>query len=172
MSQAIRQAYLFDTPVADPINSVPSSGGLTDGVQFDAVVNAGNGNAVGAAMDYAISGIIKTGNTAVDGVIEVLVVGQGGFAANNYPAGFNGSAGSLTLPNRNSIDLAVKRAFVIEATGGIGASYEFGPISIRSLFDGYMPRQFQVGIVHNTGDDTDGFDLSHIYYTPTYLDVA
>lgn len=160
----VKVHYLPEVVIVDPIGALASSGGLLIGKEFAEVDNSSD-----KALDYGLSGRVKVGNTPAAGIIEILVVAQ--IQGGTYPYPFTGLDAGLTLANRNSIDNAIVRAFVIETDATADGLYDFGPISVKSLFGGIMPQKFAVGIVHSTGDNLHA-TIGYICAQPQYLDVG
>jgi hypothetical protein len=164
MASPIKIASWTEADVCSPIGALAASSTLLDGHAWDEVDNSAN-----KFLDFELAGQVKVGNAPTGGVVEILVVAQIGHGSYPYP--FTGSEADFSLPNRSSIDNAIVRAFVIEVDTTADGLYSFGPISVKSLFDGIMPKKFQVGLAHSTGDDLNA-GVGFITVTGQFLNVG
>lgn len=124
-------------------------------------------------LDYLLGGIITTGTTpTVNTEIRVYVIGQITDAP-LYPDVFDGTDSDETWTNVNIRDSGSKLAAVMTVTAISNVGYWFGPVSVRALFGGNIPKRFIVWVTHNTAVNLNLTAANHVLtITPTYETVT
>ena len=110
-------------------------------------------NGTNLDLDHLLSGVISVGTTPTAGTnIEVWAYAAISIAAGvaTFPDGIAGTDSPKSITSANVKFSGLRLAAVITVDGVTGRNYAFGPVSIASLFGGYLPQQWGVFIVHST----------------------
>ena len=167
MAGDIKQKFLASVTLADSgLNSLAASATYVGGYETNAVDNGAYSG--GPCLDFLLSGHFKAaGANHAAGNIEVWVIG----AENDtptWPDVFDGTASAETVTSRNVLFACGRLAAVIAGDSANDRVYSFAPVSVASLFGGYVPDQWLVFVTHAIQSSTNAWASSGhaIYYTP------
>lgn len=114
------------------------------------------------ATEFEHSGKIKLGTSPAAGT-QIQIWAIPSIDGTNWPTGFSGSAGAVTPASAGILAGYAKLAQVINVdvtTTGQVCDYEF---SASAVFNGPLPKKYQLWFVHNTGVALDATAGSHTY---------
>lgn len=147
------------------VNSLASSATFVAGAESTAVDNSSN-----LYIDYLLTGHITAGTTpTASKEIRVYVIGIENDTT--WPDVLDGTDSAETITNTAILDSIGKLAAVMVPSTVSAVVYNFGPISIASLFGGVVPLKFVVYVAHST---VAAFPASgHLFsITPVYETVS
>jgi hypothetical protein len=152
------------------LESLASSSGLTAGWQSDIIDNRTN-----KYLDALVSGQIRTGTTpTANTTIYVYAWAQQENSGPTRPDSFGTTQAtrSITSAGVGQGYLRLIAALNVDSNT-TGRDYAFGPTSIASLFGGFLPQQWGIWVVHNTGVALNATSGIHkIYYDGIKVDTA
>jgi hypothetical protein len=146
--------------------SLAASSTWVGGAESAAVDNTTN-----LYVDYLLSGAFTAGasNTQV-GTILVYVIGMRDDST--WPDVFDGTDSAETVTSANVLANFGKLAASMAADSSANRIYDFGPVSVASLFGGTMPHKFVVFVTHNIQTSTNTWaatgnqvTIKGVYYT-------
>lgn len=142
----IKTAYAASTTVTCSLASLASSADWTAGRESNAVSNATN-----LYLDYLLSGRVTVGTTPTTNTeIRVYVVARRDDS--NWPDVFDGTDSAETCTSAGVRDGYAKLAAVLRVDSTTSnRAYDFGPVSVASLFGGVLPAEWVVFVAHNCG---------------------
>lgn len=120
-------------------------------------------------LDYLVAGRITTGTSpTASRNIEVWCYAQLEDTP-TYPDVFDGSDSNETITNVGIKNAVLKLVASIGTTNSSNVAYDFGPVSVASLFGGVVPKRFGFFVVHNTAVNLNSTGGNHaIWVTPIY----
>ncbi len=160
--------YAASSAVTITLASLATSSTLLAGRESTAVDNSTN-----KYDDYLLAGRITTGTspTGNPGTIEVHVVGMIDDAV--WPDVFDGTDSAETITNDFVKHGCCRLAAAMLTNTTSNVSYDFGPVSVASLFGGVCPRKFVVFATHSSGVNLNGTGSNHyLNITPIYYTAA
>ena len=160
----VKSLYPVSTtvPIACSIALLPSDAGLLIGWTSAAIDNTTN-----LDLSHHISGTIRAGATAptVGTTIEIWAYAAIKMAASapTFPDGILGAdaASTRTSLNAKFSGLTFLKAITVDAIAA--RDYSFGPIDIAARYDGFMPQQYGLFIVQNTGQTLNATQVALQY---------
>lgn len=124
-------------------------------------------------LDYLIAGRVTTGTSPTD-LKEIRIYLFGSLDDTpTYPAGMGAADAGVTVVSSNVRDsgLILLKSISTGATSDRG--HPFGPVGVREMFGGVLPKRFGVFCVHNTGVNLNATAGNHfISVTPVYMTVS
>lgn len=155
--------YGSTTALTMTLASLASSATLVTGRQSSVVNNNSDD-----AIDALVGGKVTTGTSpAASGQIEVWLFGS--YDDAEFSGGAGGGDSALT-PDAKSL---LRLLTVIPTVNTSNKAYRWGPFSVAKTFDGVMPEQWGVFIVHNTGVNLNATGGNHaVVYTPIKYESA
>lgn len=150
--------------------STATSSTLLAGVESDQIDNTAN------LFDEALlQGFVTVGTTpTINTFIYVYVWGSHTSLGTTARDVLDGTSSAETITSAGIRDSFLKLAavLIVDATTS-DRTYEFGPISVRSLFGGAMPQYWGVFLTHNTGVNLNATAGNHqMKYTGVTYTVA
>ena len=141
-------------PVASSVAITCAIGGLVS----DAALLAGRAstavdNTTNLDLDHLLSGVISAGTSPTAGtVVEVWAYAAISIASNvgTFPDGISGTDAPKAMTSANVKYPGLRLVAAMAVDSVTGRNYAFGPVSIASLFGGYLPQQWGVFVVHST----------------------
>lgn len=123
------------------------------------------------ATDYLVSGKIQVGTTPTTAK-QIQIWAIGSWDGTIWPDVFAGTDAARTIVNAEQKQGAcqgpVFAVAVISTTSNL--YYPFGPISIRGVFGGTLPKKWSLFLTHET---VAALNTGHsVYYQPVYENVA
>lgn len=124
-------------------------------------------NTVNQDVDHILSGKLRTHASVAPTAgtrIEVWVFAPRQIAAGAYtwPHGATGSDAALALTSDNTKFAGwLKQAASITVDAAAARDYEFGGVSIASLFGGVLPSKYSVWVTNGTGQALDATAGNH-----------
>lgn len=164
----IKQEYAASSTLTITLDALASSATHVLGRESTAVDNTSL-----KYLDYLLAGKIITHasvSPTVNTEIRIYVVGL--MDDTTYPDVMDGTNSDETWVNINIRDAASKLAAVIVVTATANITYFFGPVSVRALFGGNIPKKFAVWVSQNTGQALHATGPHVIWITPTYETVV
>jgi len=129
-------------------------------------------NSTNKYLDLLLSGKITTGTTpTVDKEIRIYAYAE--IKDGAYPEDITGTDAAVTIASAAERDAALILVKVIRVTATSDVKYNFGPISIASLFGCEMPRKGGIFITHDTAVNLNGTEANQeISIVPKYATAA
>lgn len=144
--------------------SLASDTSLVAGRESTAVDNKDTDDAI----DALVGGIITTG-TSPTAARQIEVWTYGSYDDTNFSGSASGSDANLT-PGEKTL---MKLLCVIPTVNTSDKAYKWGPFSIAQAFGGFIPVQWGIYIVHNTGVALHATGGNHeIEYFPIKMESA
>ena len=153
--------YVASSALTISLNSLASSPSWLAGRQSTAVDNS-----VNKYLDYHLAGFVKVGTTPTASTeIRAYVVSM--LDDTTWPDVFGAADAAVTVTSTGVGSGFLKLAAVmpVDATT-TGRVYDFGQVSVASLFGGVCPRKFVVFVTHNTGVALDATAAGTLSVTP------
>jgi hypothetical protein len=141
---SIKTTYASSGAITNAIESLGSSSTWVAGYESAPLDNTSN-----LYLDYLISGRITTGTSPSAGTIEVWAIGI--LDDTTYPDVFDGTTGAETVTSRDILYGFGKLVASLSTDTTSNRAYDFGPISLASLFGGQVPKKVVFFTTHNTG---------------------
>lgn len=136
------------------LNSLAASTTLTNGAQSAVVDNTTN-----LYLDYHLSGDFVAGSTNTQaGTILVYVVGQRDDST--WPDQFGATDATRNVTSANVLANFGRLAASMATDNSASRSYDFGPVSVASLFGGTLPAKFVVFVTHTAHTSTNAWASS------------
>jgi hypothetical protein len=124
-------------------------------------------NSVNLYLDYLLAGRITTGTSPTAGSIEVHVVGM--VDDTLWPDVFDGTESAETVTNADIKNAVCRPAAAIVTGTTSNQAYDFGPVSVASLFGGTCPRKFACFVTHSSGVNLNATATNHyLKITPVF----
>lgn len=160
----VKTAYGAASNLTITLASLASDTNLLAGQASTAVDESSAGN-----LDELLAGFIANGTTPTAGKeIDVYVYGSIDDVP-TYPDGITGTNAANTMTSVNILNSGLKLAASMTITANTGEKNYFGPISVRSLFGGILPKKWGVFVVHNSVSALNATGGNHqITNTPVY----
>jgi len=98
------------------------------------------------AIDVAVGGLVTTGTTPTASR-QIEVWAYGSYDDTNFNDGITGTDANKTLVTKSTLRMLT----VIPTNSTSDKAYYWGPFSIMGAFNGIIPVQWGIFIVHNTG---------------------
>jgi len=122
-------------------------------------------------LDLLLGGLITTG-TSPTASKEIRIYAYASIEDNVYPQDFTGTDAAVTIAAVEERDSGLILAHVIPTNGTNDVKYNFGPLSIASLYGGVLPKKGGIFVTHNTGANLNSTGSNHdINITPIYSTV-
>lgn len=144
--------------------SLASDTNLVAGRESTAVDNKDTDDAI----DALVGGIVTTG-TSPTASRQIEVWAYGSYDDTNFSGSATGSDANLTPGEKTLMRLLT----VIPTVNTSDKAYKWGPFSIAKAFDGVVPVQWGIYIVHNTGVNLNSTAGNHeVEYYPVKYESA
>ena len=144
--------------------SLASDTNLVAGRESTAVDNKDTDDAI----DALVGGIVTTG-TSPTASRQLEVWAYGSYDDTNFSGSATGSDANLTPGEKTLMRLLT----VIPTVNTSNKAYKWGPFSIAKAFDGVVPVQWGIYIVHNTGVNLNSTAGNHeVEYYPVKYESA
>lgn len=124
-------------------------------------------------VDFLLSGkFAAAGSNTQAGYIYVYVIGM--LDDSTWPDVFDGTDSAETVTSANVLSGFGKLAAVMPTDNSASRVYNFGPVSVASLFGGVMPKKFVVFVTHSAQTTTNAWGSSghQVTVTPIYFTSA
>lgn len=164
----VKTEYAASSAINCGVASLATSSTWLAGRESDAVDNTTN-----KYLDYLLSGKITVGTTpTINTEIRVYVVALQDDAT--WPDVFDGTDSAETVTSEGVRDGFAKLAAVMRVDSTTSdRAYNFGPISVASLFGGACPKKFVVFVAHNSVAALNATAGNHaVNITPIYATVV
>lgn len=164
----VKQAHAASSALTITLASLATSATWVAGRQSTAIDNTTN-----LYLDYLLAGLVTVGTTPTSGTeIRVYVVGLRDDSV--WPDSVGASDAAWSSSTEGTRDGYAKLAAVMRCDSTTSnRGYNFGPVSVASLFGGVLPKKFAVIICHNTGVNLNSTGGNHVIaVTPVYNTVA
>ncbi len=164
MTTTFKEALNTSAAFTITLASLASDTNLLAGRQSTAISNASN-----LFKDYFVGGKITTGTSPTGGKsIEVWC-----YAAVNdtplYPDAMTGTDGDVSATARYILAASARLVASMTTCNANNVAHWFGPVSLASLFGGYIPPAFGLFVVHNSGVNLNATGSNHaLYLTGVY----
>jgi len=159
--------YVSASDATITLASLASDTNLLAGRESAAIDNSAN-----LYLDYLVSGKVTTGTSPTTArSIEVWAVGS--WDGTNWPDVFDGveSAETITSANHKASICRFVASMSTDATSN--REYQFGPVSMASVFGGTLPPKFVLFVTHNTAVALNATAGNHqIRIQPVYETVT
>jgi len=164
----IKNAYGSSVDLTITLASLATDSSLLTGRASTAIDETSN-----KYIDELLAGFVSTGTSPTTAKeIHVYVYG----CINDtptYPDSITGSDAAKTMTTANIRDAGLRLAAMLSTTATSNEKTFFGPISVRYLFGGTLPKKWGVFITHNTGVNLNSTSGNHkISATPVYQTVV
>lgn len=152
----IKTAYASSSNLTITLASLATDTNLLAGRASTVVDNTSN-----LYLDYLLSGFITTGTSPTTAKsIDVYVYGCVDDTP-TYPDAITGSDANKTITTANIRDAGLKLVVSIPTTATSNEKSYFGPVSVKSLFGGELPKKWGVFVVHNTAVNLNSTGGNH-----------
>jgi hypothetical protein len=120
------------------------------------------------AVDAMVGGQVMTG-TGPTAARQIEIWAYGSYDDTNFSGGATGADATLTPDDKSLMMLLC----VIPTVNTANKAYRWGPYSIAQAFGGFVPVQWGIYVVHNTGVALNATGTNHeVEYTPVKLQSA
>ncbi len=120
------------------------------------------------AIDALVGGKVTTGTTPTTGR-QIEIWAYGSYNDTIFSGGATGSNANLTPSEKTLMRLLT----VIPTVATSDKTYQWGPFSIAQAFGGFIPVQWGIYIVHNTGANLNATGSNHeVEYYPVKVESA
>jgi hypothetical protein len=149
------------------LTSLASDTNLLAGRESTAIDNTTN-----LYLDYLVSGKVTTGTSPTTArSIEVWAVGARDNT--NFPGVFDGTDSDETITSANHKASVCRFVASMSTDATSDREYQFGPISMASVFGGTLPPKFVLFVTHNTAVALNATAGNHqIRIQPVYETVT
>lgn len=162
-------AYAASATITVAPENVASSSTFVAGVESAVIDNTSN-----KYVDALLAGTWTCGTTPTVNTNVLIYVGAIRDDAPFYGDVFDGTSSAETITSVGVGLGFLKQAgqLVVDATTS-NRAYDFGPVSVASLFGGIMPNKWFLFITHNTGVNSNSTSGNHVWkYTGITYTVA
>ena len=157
--------YGAATTMTMTLASLASDANLLIGRESTAVSNVTDD-----AIDALVGGKVTTGTTPTTGK-QIEIWAYGSYDGTSYTASATGTDAGLTLTAPRKSLLRLLQIIPTDATSNV--THAWGPFSIAQAFGGFMPRNWGLWIVHNTGVVLNATAGNHeVKYIPLKFESA
>lgn len=163
----VKTAYGSSSAITITLASLASDTNFLAGRESTEIDNTTN-----KYLDYLLAGKITSGTTPTASK-EIRVYVAALLDDSTWGDVFDGTDSNETVTNSGIRDSYLKWACTIVPSTTSDIAYPFGPISVRALFGGAMPKKFVVFVVHNTVAALNATGGNHVIsITPVYETVT
>jgi hypothetical protein len=163
---SIKTEYGSSGAITNAIQSLGSSSSWVAGYESDVLDNTSN-----KYLDYLIAGRVTIGSSPAPGVVEIWAIGI--LDDSTWPDVFDGTTGAETVTSRDILFGFGKLVAAINTDTTSDRSYDFGPVSLASLFGGQVPKKTVFFTTHNTGVNLNSTGGNHkLFQTGVYATSA
>jgi len=160
--------YASSSALTITLASLATSSTWIAGRQSDNVDNTTN-----KYLDYLLAGRVTVGTTPTSGTeIRVYVVALRDDST--WPDSVGAADAAWSSSTEGTRDGYVRLAAIMRVDSTTSnRAYDFGPVSVASLFGGSCPKKFAVIVTHNTAVNLNATGGNHsLAVTPVYATVA
>lgn len=164
---SVKIEYASSTALTITLASLATSSTLLAGRESTEFDNTSN-----KYVDVLVGGRVTTGTSPTGGYVEVHAVGLIGDAP-VWPDVFDGLDSAETVTSADVKYSVCKQVAAVAVSTTSNVAYDFGPVSIASLFGGALPKKFAIFVTHSTGVNLNSTAGNHyVHATPVYYTVA
>ncbi len=120
------------------------------------------------AIDAIVGGLVTTGTTPTT-ARQIEVWAYSSYNDTTYIEGITGSDANVTLVTKPTLRLLT----IIPTIATSDKTYRWGPFSVAQAFGGFVPVQWGIFIVHNTGVNLNSTGGNHeVAHYPVKLETV
>lgn len=165
--KTIKQSLSASSAVTIDLSSLASDTNLLAGRESTAIDNSST-----QAVDYLLAGKIRQGTSPTTAKkIRVYVVGM--LNDTTWPDVFDGTDSAETASSVGVLNSVGRLAVEMATNATSDFDNYFGPVSVASLFGGFLPLKFSVFVTHDTGVNLNSTAGNHVIsVTPRFLKIV